>query len=144
MFERFDPDAARSLFFARKAVSDHGGATIDAEHLLIGVLHAKPEAVREFASNPIEVERVRQQLIAAVASEARVATMHEITFSREVVEVFERAVNEAEDASNASVKPEHLMLGILTKTQGHASALLIAAGVRVAAIRQALSSRHEE
>lgn len=84
MFERFDPDAARSLLFARKAVCDHGGTKIDCEHILIGVLDAKPAAVLEFASAPAGLSDLRQLLVSAVASGTRVATSHEITFSREV------------------------------------------------------------
>jgi hypothetical protein len=39
MFERYDDAARKALFWARHAVSDVGGTSIEPEHLLLGLFH---------------------------------------------------------------------------------------------------------
>ena len=143
MFERYDEESKRALVFARNAVSEHGGTQVEPEHLLIGLLNAHPEAVLKFASPSVVADDIRQRMVAAIAAESRLPESHEVRFSKESVAVLERAQIEADDLSNDTIRPEHLILGILVKTAGHAIAALRDASVHLSAIREALSSRGE-
>jgi hypothetical protein len=82
VFERYNAEAVRALFFARKAVSDHGGTEIKPAHLIIGVLHAHPKAVLRFASANVVDDDVLQRLVAIVTEETRVPMTYEVRFSQ--------------------------------------------------------------
>ena len=140
MFERYNEDAKRTLFFARQAISEHGGTQIEPEHLLMGLLAAHPRAVVRFASGFVAVDDIRQRLIAVIASENRLPESHEVRFSTESVAALERAQIEADDLSDAMIRAEHLMLGVLVRTDSQATTVMRDAGIRVSAIREALSS----
>jgi len=45
MFERFTERARRCIFFARQSASEYGSPIIETEHFLLGILHARPEAM---------------------------------------------------------------------------------------------------
>jgi ATP-dependent Clp protease ATP-binding subunit ClpA len=141
VFERYNAEAVRSLFFARKAVSDHGGTEIKPAHLIIGVLTAHPEAVLRFASANVFVDDMLQRLVAIVTEETRVPMTFEVRFSQESKAALERAQIEADELSDATIRLAHLILGIAVKTSGQATAALTDAGVRIAAIREALACR---
>ncbi len=124
-------------------MSQHGGSQIEPEHLLIGLLAAHPEAVLKLPSPTAIVDEMRQRMVAAIAGGTRLPESHEVRFSRESVDALERAQIEAADMSNDTIRPEHLLLGILVETNGEATAALRDAGVHVSVIREALSSRGE-
>ena len=44
MFERYSESARRALFFARYALTELGGPAIEPEHIVLGVLRARPGA----------------------------------------------------------------------------------------------------
>ena len=144
MFERYNAEAVRALFFARTAVNDHGGTEIKPAHLLIGVLHAHPEAVLRFASTNVVVDDMLEHLVAVVTEEARVPMTFEVRFSQESKAALERAQIEADELSDVTIRPEHLVLGIVVKTSSQATATLADAGVRISAIREALARRGAE
>lgn len=52
MFERFDEDARRALFFARVHTSVRDGATIDPDDLLQGIVTVALDVVSRFSLNP--------------------------------------------------------------------------------------------
>ncbi len=144
MFERYNAEAVRALFYARTAVSDYGGSKIEPAHLIIGVLHAHPEAVLRFASANVVVDDMLQRLAAIVTEETRVPLIDEVRFSQDSKAALERAQIEADELSDLTIRPEHLILGIAVKTSGQATAALTDAGVRISAIREALACRGAE
>jgi len=95
----------------RGALSVSTAATqLEPEHLLIGLLRAQPEAVLRFASRNIGHDYSRRRLVATVTDETRLAETHEVRFSQESVGELERAQIEADDLSDATIRPEHLLL----------------------------------
>lgn len=61
MFERFTEGARRALFFARFEVSELGGPAIEAEHLLLGILHQEGSfAAGLLGSHGLNVEGIRE------------------------------------------------------------------------------------
>ena len=142
MFERFTESARRALFFARYEVTQLGGATIEAEHLVLGVVRATPSAIPRFAN--VGEAALRRQLEAAARLPDTVGTSVEIPFSREAKAVLEQARVEADALENHWIRPEHLVLGVVVKTSGAAARALRDAGVAPDAIREYLRQTPED
>jgi ATP-dependent Clp protease ATP-binding subunit ClpC len=139
MFERFTEEARRSLFFARYAVTDHGGSAIEPEHLLLGATH-KRHAVLPLSFTPAILSTMEDRLIAAVSrGEKKLPTTVEIPFSDAAKDVLKRAAVEADDLNSKEIRTAHLILGILSATQGVAFDVLHDAGVRLPELRALLA-----
>jgi ATP-dependent Clp protease ATP-binding subunit ClpC len=140
MFDRYNEDARRALFFARYAVTEHGGGAIEPEHVVLGVLRGGPQAVFRFAAVEDAARVIGDSLVQTLKG-PRLATSLEIPFSLRTRDALERALVEADDLGNTEIWPEHLMLGVLVKTSGAATDALTKAGVEIAAIRRFLQVR---
>ncbi len=139
MFERFAEDSRVALFYARLAISEHGGTQIEPEHLVLGVLRGAPEAIRRFTAAGVDAESLTARLNLSIASENKQPDSYEARFSRGAVAALERASIEASDLGNAEIRSEHLILGVMVKTTGEAAEALREAGVTISAIRQFLA-----
>ena len=138
MFERFTEAARRALFFARYAVAERGGAAIEPEHIVLGVMQVIPEAISRFASIDDAVNVITSGLIGNFPHGLTLPTSTEIPFSAGTKQALERAVIEADDLRDTTIRPEHLILGVLVKTSGDACDALNRAGVKISTIRQFL------
>ena len=134
MFERFDESARRALFFARYAVTELGGTTIEPEHLVLGILRESPPTILRFASPGATADAIRDPLERAGGGQ-RVPKNAEIPFSAGSKEVLARTQIEADDLKNDWIRPEHILLGVMVKTSGEAARVLNTAGVRIDAVR---------
>jgi ATP-dependent Clp protease ATP-binding subunit ClpA len=144
MFDRYNDEAKRALFFARMAVSQHGGAELEPEHLLIGLLRAQPEATLRFAPAALDADDLCERLAAAITDKTRPSKSIEVRLSAASIAALEQAKIEADDLSSVAIRPEHLILGIMVKTDGAAATALRDAGARPSAIREYLSSAEGE
>jgi ATP-dependent Clp protease ATP-binding subunit ClpC len=138
MLERFTEEARRSLFFARYAVTDHGGSTIEPEHLLLGAIH-KRNALLPLCFTPAILNTMEERLIEAVSQDEKIPTAVEIPFSDAAKDALKRAAVEADDLNSREIRTAHLILGILSATQGVAFDVLHDAGVRLAELRALLA-----
>jgi ATP-dependent Clp protease ATP-binding subunit ClpA len=144
MFERYTESARRVLFFARYEVTQHGGLTIEPEHVLLGVVREAPAGVGRFARTG-SPEMLRQLLTGPDAGPPeRVSTSVEIPFSAATKAVLERAHREADALPTRFIAPEHLVLGILLEESGRACRALHDAGVDADAIREFLRTAPDE
>jgi len=143
VFDRFDESARRALFFARYAVTELGGVTIEPEHLVLGILRDMPQAILRFADAGSTAETLREAL-ERVGGGQKVPTSVEIPFSTETKEVLEQTAIEADVAGNASIRCEHMVAGVLARTSGGAARALGAAGVGLGAIREYLKGQPPE
>src|SRR5256885_873041 len=128
MFERFDEQARQALFFARYAVTQLGGETLEPEHVVIGVLKCAPAAVVRFARIGETAEGLRARIEGHGIPREKLSTSVEIPFSHQMREVIERTPIEADDLGNPWIRPEHLILGVLVKSSGTAARVLHDAG----------------
>src|SRR3954463_15737176 len=140
MFERFDEHARRSLFFSRYVVTQLGGMTIAPEHLVLGVLKDSPSSILRFARGP-NAGGLTLRIEEALGRSDVVAGSVEIPFAQEAKGALQRAATEADDLKNKSIRPEHLVLGVLVATSGTAARVLQEAGVEIGAIRDFLRER---
>ena len=143
MFERFDGDARRSLFYARAAVSDRDGDGLDPEDLLLGIMLSKPSAVLNFATPGLAPESLTngdtaEAMLARLQNEI-LPTHVEMPFAKSVRRVLQNAVQEADALGHATVRPEHLILGIMRDEDTSAWKTLHAAGVSLREMRRRLA-----
>jgi len=132
-FDRFAEHALLTLFHARAAVGELGGASVMPEHLLLGLLRASPEAIGRFVRSGSTDELIRQTRERMPVSNGPPPEV-DVPLAPEVDWILRRAVEEADSGSDRSVRVEHVMLGLLEQ-MGEAARVLEAHGVRESDIR---------
>jgi ATP-dependent Clp protease ATP-binding subunit ClpC len=140
LVQRMSERARRALFFARHEVSEYGSATVEPEHLLLGVVHEKQGPAVTLLRDTFQLER--RVLIDEVAShierKPKFSTAIEIPFGTSTKEILAATVEEADRLSAAEIRPEHLLLGILRIPGTIAVAILSAHGITLDAARARL------
>lgn len=144
MFERFTESARRALFFARYEVTELGGLTIEPEHIVLGVLHDESSPVRRFLTHAHTVAWLRAAIIDGITRGEKLSTSVEVPFSEAAKRALERAAAEGDALLNHSIRPEHLVLGVMAEMVGVAAEALAAGGVEVRAIREYLRDAPDE
>jgi len=113
MFERFDEQARRTLFFARYEVSELGSASVDTGHLLLALLSDAKGAVQAMLSaQNITYAGVRQQYRSAGVQDKR-PTSEEVPFSQDAKRALNRAAVEADEMRHRYIGAEHLLIALL-------------------------------
>jgi hypothetical protein len=97
MFDGYNEDALRVLFFARSALSEYGGSAVAPEHLVIGALDACPRTVLRFASSAEALQQIRERMVAGVSHAAQICEDVEVPFSSEARSVLQQAGIEADE-----------------------------------------------
>jgi ATP-dependent Clp protease ATP-binding subunit ClpA len=150
MFESFDEQARRALFFARASLDETGGDAIVEQHLLLGVVREAPEAVTRF-TDPAGWESVRlrdevmrlagpgwtvERMLDRLHDRSR--TSVEVPFSDTSMALIKSAAELGRATSPPRVRPEHFVLAMLLVPNA-VGPLLAEAGVTADAIRAFLS-----
>ena len=140
MFERYTEPARRALFFARYAVHEFGGAVIETEHLLFGMMrHGKGVAADILDRAQLQRDAVREVVQTRMAGHARLSTSVEIPFSEETKRILHAAMAEADRLGHQDIGIEHLLLGILCEPETPAGQMLTAHGIKREAVREELA-----
>jgi enamine deaminase RidA (YjgF/YER057c/UK114 family) len=136
MFERYTEAARRALFFARYEASRLGGISIEAEHLLLGLIrHPKGVTQRVFAQADVPLEEIRKEIESGTTFREKIAASIEIPFSDETQRILQRAAVEADRLLHNDISTEHLLLGILSEERSAAASVLAKKGMRLDAVR---------
>ncbi len=143
MFERYTERARRVLFFARYEASQMGSASIDTEHLLLGLLR-EPKGVIGviFTRAHIRLDRVARKLQRKSAPAEKISTSVEIPFTEEAKAVLRHAAEEADQLLYDYIGPEHLLLGLLHERQSVAASTLREHGLDLEDTRQHIARIH--
>ena len=121
MWEPFTEEARRSIVLGQEQAERENAKTIEAKHLLYGVLCEDTEARRVLASIGADASKV----LAAFTSDRRDDTpSREFMFSPRAKFVIESAFSEARALGDSYIGTEHLLLGITRDEDGEAAALL--------------------
>src|SRR5258708_8282168 len=137
MFERYTESARRALFFARFEASELGGASIETEHLLLGLLRSDQGVTRTlFARVQVSYEPVRATFSASPGN--KTPTSVEIPFSEETKRVLRHAMEESDRLGHSYIGTEHLLLGVLREERPIAGTLLSRYGMRLDDAREQL------
>ena len=110
MFERYSELARQAIFLARKEAGETGAATIDSEHLLIGVLAVHPELPKQL---PIEIDlaSVRKRT-EPDAPKPAIPDAVDLPLSPNLGRVLERAASIADEQHCREIRTEHLVASI--------------------------------
>jgi uncharacterized protein (TIGR03435 family) len=137
MFERFTERARRVLFFARYEASQLGSASIDTEHLLLGLIReAKGITTHLFADAGIALDDIRGEVLRRVPERPKISTSVEIPFGAATMHVLQHAAEEADGLSHDYIGTEHLLLGLLREQGSLAAEMLTSRGLQLDRVRE--------
>lgn len=140
---RFGPDARRAVVEAQAAARAMGHGSVDAVHLVLGILAAGPDAVGAtvLASCGVERGAVEAEIAATVGSGAA-ATGH-LPFARDAKRALELSLREALALGSRRIGSEHLALALLRDRSSPAARVLAGRDVDHARVLAAVLERSE-
>jgi ATP-dependent Clp protease ATP-binding subunit ClpC len=137
MFERYTERALRVLFFTRAALSQHHSTAIQPEHLLLGLLR-EDNGLSGVILRPSR-DVLKKEIIADVPAQGQhIAENVEIPFSSAMKDILHAAQEEADQLQHEHIGDAHLLLGLLSEGTSHAASVLIANGLQLEAMREAI------
>jgi ATP-dependent Clp protease ATP-binding subunit ClpA len=132
MFERYTEKARRVIFFARYEASRFGSATIDTEHLLLGILRESPNLLSE------SLDTIRIRIEEQMPIREKTPTSTDLPFSYAAKRVLNFASEEANRFGHPHIGTDHLLLGLLREKEGLAAKLLAEMGVQLKTFREVI------
>jgi hypothetical protein len=139
MFERYTEQARRVIFFARYEASNYGSSYIESEHLLLGLLREDRGLARWFPAERNVEPEIRAEIERRITRGKRISVSVEVPLTVECKNILNLAGDESERLGHRHVGTEHMLLGILRVTSSLAAQILIARGLKPAAIREQLA-----
>jgi ATP-dependent Clp protease ATP-binding subunit ClpC len=118
MFDRYTLRARRSIFFARKFVSEYGSDMVDTEHLLLGVLEAGSNVVESFLPSKT-TEEIRAEVEKGMVKKPEIPAHIDIPLSNEGSQILTFALEEADTLEHQRVDVEHSHCSHAQRTERH-------------------------
>jgi ATP-dependent Clp protease ATP-binding subunit ClpC len=145
MFERFNENVRRALFFARYEASRAASHHIGTEHVLLGMLREADVTLVELCETAgIDVRELRDELLGERVALEPVSTSPDLPLAEETKKVLAFAVHEAESMGHGRVGTEHLVLGLLRVDGSAAAQYLTARGFELFQLRDEVVRRGHE
>jgi len=132
MFERYTEKARRVIFFARYEASQFGSATIDTEHVLLGILRESPNLLSE------SLDTIRILIEEQTPIRERTPTNTDLPFSDATQRALNFASEEATQFGHRHIGTEHILLGLLHEKEGLAAKVLAEMAVRLETFREVI------
>jgi ATP-dependent Clp protease ATP-binding subunit ClpC len=136
MFDKYTDKARRVIFFARYEVSKFGAKSLDTEHLLLGLVREDHALISRFFPVHVSEEKIRKQIEEHSPRREKISTHIEVPLSDEAAKVLEYAAEESDQLSHGYIGTEHLLLGLLRKTNSLAERILREQGVDLSNVRK--------
>src|ERR1043165_6900512 len=137
MFERFTESSRLTLFIARWEATEIGGAAVEAERVLLGLLRVdKGWRPNLFAAEGLSYGAVRQEIRAHWGTRSSVPVSEDLPFSEQVERILRYAVDEADRAAQKYVGSAHVLLGLLGEEGSFAAQMLARHGMTIDAVRE--------
>jgi methylmalonyl-CoA/ethylmalonyl-CoA epimerase len=136
MFEKYNDEARRTIFYARYEASEFGADSISPEHFLLGLLRYKDGSLSKLLPATVTAEDVRRRVEASGAVREKLSVSVELPLSAEMKKVLAFAYEESEELSHRHIGPEHLLLGLLRAGRTPAETILREHGVGLFATRE--------
>ena len=124
------------IFFARYEVSEFGAKSLDTEHLLLGLVREDQTLISRFLPAHVSQDDIRKQIEEHTGRRAKISTNIEVPLSDEAAKVLEYAAEESDELSHGYIGTEHLLLGLLRKTNSLAERILREQGVDLSDVRK--------
>lgn len=136
MFERFTDRSRRVVVLAQLEAKLLGHGHIGTEHLLLGLIHDEsgiPAAGLAAAGVTLDAARVR---VAEIVGPGDKTPRVHIPFTPRAKRVLELALREALQLGHASIRPEHMLLGLIREHDGVGAQVAERLGDPLPALRQ--------
>jgi len=139
MFDRFTEQARRSIFWARYEATQFGTSSIQAEHLLLGLLTEDTTLNQRFLGAPSS-ESIRQ-LVEARARRGveTIPTSVDMPLSDECIRVLAFSTEESARLKHVHTGVKHVLCGLLREEKSLAATILREQGLELAVVREELS-----
>jgi ATP-dependent Clp protease ATP-binding subunit ClpC len=138
MFERYTEAARKAVFFARFEASQTGSREIETEHLLLGILRELSPSLERVLGPRRKIEAIRKQIGRHFPPAPGVVyTTGDLPLTQQCRRVLENAAKEAAKLKQDQIRPEHLLLGILSEESSIAAGVLRESGIGSAQLREA-------
>jgi ATP-dependent Clp protease ATP-binding subunit ClpC len=145
MFERYTERARRILFFARYEASEFGALSIEAEHILLGLLREDAGLLKRIlGSAGMSVEALREEVGQSLTRRAKTATSLEMPFDAATKRILNFAAEEADRLGHGYIGQEHLLLGVLREERSAAAEVLSRYGLHADDVRKQIVAMPEE
>ena len=113
MFERYTEIARRAIFFARYEASQFGSASVDTEHLLLGLLREDKALASQLLRSNVDIESIRKQIESRTTIRKGVSTSVDLPLSSDCKRALAYADEESEALQPKVIDSGHLVLGLL-------------------------------
>lgn len=133
----FEKSVRSALAGAREEAARVGHDYVGCEHLLLSLTRPEgEEAARLFGALAVDVEEMRDDLVAALPPRSRAAGReeHELPYTSRSKKVLETAMREAHRRDERYVEVKHLLVGLVKEERSIAAQLLAVFGVTEARI----------
>jgi hypothetical protein len=133
MFERYNEEARRVIFFSRYEAAQTGSPFIETNHLLLGIIRQSPRLFRELEIASVEAlgEECRKAIGPPMS---KISTSVDLPLSKESMRVLAYAAEEAERLQSKVLGLEHLALGLLRERNTTAE-ILTRHGITIEKVR---------
>lgn len=143
MFETFTERARRAIFFARYEADQLNSNSIQAEHMILGLLRELDRASHKFLDRiNVNIELLRKNLTSNLAARELTDTdenaCFEIPINDDVKHIFQNAIHESSQLKHNEVDIEHILLGVLRANSCSVIHLFEKAGVNIATAKEVL------
>lgn len=137
MFELFTVTARLALFFARHEAGEMGGTSIEAEHMLLGLLRAdRGPTPHAFAVADLSYADARVRIRAQCGVQPQVPDSVDLPISDQTERILQYATEEADRLDDKYVGAGHLLLGVLREDGSFAAGMLRAHGMTIENVRE--------
>jgi trans-2,3-dihydro-3-hydroxyanthranilate isomerase len=169
VFERYTESARRAIFFARQEAVQAGSNTIETEHLLLGIFRSDTALLRLLTGLPDTEKKIRQSIEAGSTAPQTPSTSIDLPLSKECKQALRHAAEEAERwgytgkthtgwrsalsriegwvgvwVEHGSVRPEHLLVGLLRVEDCAAAKILGEYAITLASVRETITKRNSQ
>ena len=141
MFERYTERARRVIFFARYEASQFGNASIEVEHLLLGIIREEKTLIATLLGKRVSLDFIRQEIVAHTVPGEKISTSVEIPLTPALKRVLAYTHDESEKLNHKHIGTEHMVLGLLREEGSLAANLLIKVGLSLEGVRERLKER---
>ncbi len=127
VFDRYTEKARRAVFFARYEAGHLGSASIEPEHMLLGLMR---DAAAPLAQIPQKVrDEIRAEIEAAAPRGTAIPDAADLPLSSPLKRALVRGAREAERSGRKHVDVEHLLFGLLAKDDSSVPRILRRHGI---------------
>jgi hypothetical protein len=137
VFDRYTRAARETLFFARWEAVQQGSASIETEHILLGLIRADAQPSRQVIERfGLSGPKIRAEIQARIPTRSGAEGL--IPLSPDSRRVLDHASREADRMGHADIDAHHLLLGLLHEAGSIAGSVLKGNGMAPDAVRETL------